>query len=70
MSRKRAAIVLGGSGSVGTALLRELFHDDGFDTVISSVDAWSLPAEVEAGILAAGAGNARLDGNPPDVRGY
>jgi uncharacterized protein YbjT (DUF2867 family) len=35
MTSKRTAIVLGGSGSVGTALLRELFHDDGFDTVIT-----------------------------------
>ena len=35
MTNKRTAIVLGGSGSVGGALLRELFHDDGFDTVIS-----------------------------------
>jgi uncharacterized protein YbjT (DUF2867 family) len=35
MTGKRTAIVLGGSGSVGTALLRELFQDDGFDTVIT-----------------------------------
>ena len=35
MTRTRTAIVLGGSGSVGTALLRELFHDDGFDAVIT-----------------------------------
>lgn len=32
---RRAAIVLGGSGSVGAALLRELFHTDGFDTVVT-----------------------------------
>ncbi len=32
---KRSALVLGGSGSVGTALLRELFHDDSFDSVIT-----------------------------------
>ncbi|MFY0534405.1 hypothetical protein [Nannocystis pusilla] len=35
MTRKRTAIVLGGSGSVGAALLRELFHDDGFDAVVT-----------------------------------
>jgi uncharacterized protein YbjT (DUF2867 family) len=35
MADKRTAIVLGGSGSVGSALLRELFHDDGFDAVIT-----------------------------------
>jgi len=32
---KLNAIVLGGSGSVGAALLRELFNDDAFATVIS-----------------------------------
>ncbi len=31
----RTAIVLGGSGSVGRALLAELFKDDGFDTVVT-----------------------------------
>jgi uncharacterized protein YbjT (DUF2867 family) len=35
MANKRTAIVLGGSGSVGTALLRELFKDDGFYAVIT-----------------------------------
>lgn len=35
MTQKRTAIVLGGTGSVGAALLRELFHDDGFDRVIT-----------------------------------
>ncbi len=35
MSAKRTAIVLGGSGSVGTALLKELFQDSGFDTVVT-----------------------------------
>lgn len=33
--RVRAAIVLGGSGSVGAALLSALFHDGGFDPVIT-----------------------------------
>jgi uncharacterized protein YbjT (DUF2867 family) len=45
MTRERAAIVLGGSGSVGTALLRELFHDGGFDTVIT-LSRRSLPEAV------------------------
>lgn len=35
MTSKRAAIVLGGSGSVGAALLRELLADGAFDPVIS-----------------------------------
>jgi len=46
MTIKRTAIVLGGSGSVGTALLHELFHDDGFDTVIT-LSRRSLPQAVE-----------------------
>jgi NAD(P)-dependent dehydrogenase (short-subunit alcohol dehydrogenase family) len=45
MTIKRTAIVLGGSGSVGTALLRELFHDDGFDAVIT-LSRRSLPEAV------------------------
>jgi len=35
MPSTRTAIVLGGSGSVGSALLRELCHDDSFDAVIT-----------------------------------
>lgn len=35
MSRKRAAIVLGASGSVGNALITELFRDGSFDPVIT-----------------------------------
>ncbi|MBL8948041.1 MAG: hypothetical protein JNK45_33005 [Myxococcales bacterium] len=35
MSSTRTAIVLGGSGSVGLALLRELLHDDGFGAVVT-----------------------------------
>ena len=42
MASKRIAIVLGGSGSVGTALLRELLHDDGFDAIIT-LSRRSLP---------------------------
>jgi uncharacterized protein YbjT (DUF2867 family) len=45
MTNKRTAIVLGGSGSVGTALLRELFRDDGFDAVIT-LSRRSLPESV------------------------
>src|SRR4029453_2460140 len=40
MTSKRTAMVLGGSGSVGTALLRELFHDDGFDAVLTLSRRW------------------------------
>lgn len=42
MNAPRTAIVLGGSGSVGAALLRELFHDDGFGKVIT-LSRRSLP---------------------------
>ncbi|HTQ04280.1 MAG TPA: hypothetical protein VMI54_10505 [Polyangiaceae bacterium] len=35
MTSQRTAIVLGGSGSVGIALLRELFHDPDFETVVT-----------------------------------
>ena len=35
MTRKRTAIILGGSGSVGTALLRELFNDGSFDAAVT-----------------------------------
>ena len=42
MTGKRNAIVLGGSGSVGAALLRELLHDDAFD-VVMTLSRRSLP---------------------------
>jgi hypothetical protein len=45
MTSKRTAIVLGGSGSVGTALLRELFHDDGFGDVVT-LSRRSMPEAV------------------------
>ena len=35
MTGERTAIVLGGSGPVGNALLRELFRDEGFGAVIT-----------------------------------
>ncbi|MFN8573737.1 MAG: NAD(P)H-binding protein [Gemmatimonadaceae bacterium] len=37
MSGDRVAIVLGGAGSVGAALLTELLRDDGFGTVVALV---------------------------------
>ena len=57
MTNTRSAIVLGGSGSVGTALLRELFHDDGFQAVIT-LSRRSLP---EAVALARAAGRGLLE---------
>lgn len=45
MSTKLTAIVLGGSGSVGRALIRELLHDDDFGTVIA-MSRRSLPESV------------------------
>jgi uncharacterized protein YbjT (DUF2867 family) len=51
MTTNRTAILIGASGSVGAALLRELLHDDGFTTVIS-FSRRALPASI------AGAGNA------------
>jgi uncharacterized protein YbjT (DUF2867 family) len=41
----RTAIVLGGSGSVGAALLRELFRADGFSTIVT-LSRRSLPDAV------------------------
>jgi uncharacterized protein YbjT (DUF2867 family) len=64
MTSKRTAIVLGGSGSVGTALLRELFHDDGFNTVIT-LSRRSLP---EAVALARSAGSTLLERLVPDMK--
>jgi uncharacterized protein YbjT (DUF2867 family) len=63
MTNKRTAIVLGGSGSVGTALLRELFQDDGFDAVIT-LSRRSLP---EAVALALAAGRRLVEKLVPDM---
>jgi len=63
MTSKRAAIVLGGSGSVGAALLRELFQDDGFSTVIT-VSRRSLP---EAVGLARTSGRTLVEKLVPDM---
>jgi uncharacterized protein YbjT (DUF2867 family) len=64
MTSKRTAIVLGGSGSVGTALLRELFHDDGFDAVIT-LSRRSLP---EAVAMALSAGRRLVEKLVPDMK--
>ncbi len=63
MSNKRTAIVLGGSGSVGAALLRELFRDDGFDAVIT-LSRRSLPESVA---MARAAGRALTEKLVPDM---
>ncbi len=64
MTRKRTAIVLGGSGSVGAALLRELFHDDGFDAVIT-LSRRSLP---EAVAMARAAGRTLVERLVPEMK--
>jgi len=64
MSSKRAAIVLGGSGSVGTALLRELFQDDGFDAVVT-VSRRTLP---EAVAMARTAGRRLVEKLVPEMK--
>jgi uncharacterized protein YbjT (DUF2867 family) len=63
MSRTRTAIVLGGSGSVGAALLRELLHDDGFDAVVT-LSRRSLP---EAVAMAREAGRTLVERLVPDM---
>ena len=63
MTHPRTAIVLGGSGSVGAALLRELFHDDGFDAVIT-LSRRSLP---EAVAMAQAAGRRLVEKLVPDM---
>jgi uncharacterized protein YbjT (DUF2867 family) len=64
MTSTRTAIVLGGSGSVGTALLRELFQDDGFDAVVT-LSRRSLP-EVVA--LARTSGKKLVEKLVPDMQ--
>lgn len=59
----RTAIVLGGSGSVGIALLRELFLDDGFDTVITLARK-PLP---EAAALARASGRKLIEKLVPEM---
>lgn len=57
MTQKRTAIVLGASGSVGAALLSELFHDGGFGSVIA-LTRRPLPA---AAALAKSAGSTLVE---------
>ncbi len=64
MTSQRSAIVLGGSGSVGTALLRELLHDASFDAVIT-LSRRSLP---EAVAMASAAGRKLVEKLVPDMR--
>ena len=64
MTSKRTAIVLGGSGSVGTALLRELFDDGGFDAVIT-LSRRSFP---EAAAMARSAGRTLVEKLVPDMQ--
>ncbi|HEY6726669.1 MAG TPA: hypothetical protein VI197_21695 [Polyangiaceae bacterium] len=63
MTSKRTAIVLGGSGSVGTALLQELFRDGAFGTVIT-LSRRSLP---EAVAMARAAGSTLVERLVPDM---
>jgi uncharacterized protein YbjT (DUF2867 family) len=63
MANKLTAIVLGGSGSVGSALLRELFHDDAFATIVT-LSRRSLP-EVVA--LAHASGRRLVEKLVPDM---
>jgi uncharacterized protein YbjT (DUF2867 family) len=64
MTRTRTAIVLGGSGSVGTALLSELFHDGAFGAVIT-LSRRSLP---EAVAMAGAAGGRLVEKIVPDMK--
>jgi uncharacterized protein YbjT (DUF2867 family) len=64
MTSKRTAIVLGGSGSVGMALLRELFRDDGFDAVVT-LSRRSLP---EAVAMARAAGRPLVEKVVPEMK--
>lgn len=63
MTTKRTAIVLGGSGSVGAALLRELFRDDSFSTVITL----SRRSLAEAVAIARAAGRTLVEKLVPDM---
>jgi uncharacterized protein YbjT (DUF2867 family) len=63
MTGNRTAIVLGASGSVGKALLRELFQDHGFGTVIT-LSRRSLP---EAVAMARGAHRRLVEQLVPEM---
>jgi uncharacterized protein YbjT (DUF2867 family) len=62
-STRRTAIVLGGSGAVGTALVRALLHDEGFGTVIT-LSRRSLPELVT---MARAAGRTLLEKLVPNM---
>lgn len=64
MTSKRTAIVLGGSGSVGAALLRELLLDQDFDVVIT-LSRRSLPDVVA---MARTAGRKLVEKLVPDMK--
>jgi uncharacterized protein YbjT (DUF2867 family) len=64
MTSNRSAIVLGGSGSVGIALLRELFRDDAFDAVVT-LSRRSLP---EAVAMARAARRRLVEKLVPDMK--
>jgi uncharacterized protein YbjT (DUF2867 family) len=64
MSNTRTAIVLGGSGSVGLALLRELLHDDGFGAVVT-LSRRSVP---EAVAMARAADRRLVETLVPDMQ--
>src|SRR5690348_11269251 len=61
---KRTAIVLGGSGSVGPALLRELLHDADFEAVIT-LSRRSIP---EAVAMARTAGRTLVEKLVPEMK--
>lgn len=60
---KRTAIVLGGSGSVGAALLRELFRENDFGAVIT-LSRRSVP---EAIVMAGSAGRTLVEKIVPEM---
>jgi uncharacterized protein YbjT (DUF2867 family) len=64
MTSKRTAIVLGGSGSVGTALLRELFQDQGFGDVVTL----SRRSSPEAVAMARVAGRRLVEKLVPEMK--
>lgn len=64
MADKRTAIVLGGSGSVGGALLRELFRDDAFDTIVT-LSRRSVPEAIE---LARTSGRTLVEKLVPEMK--
>ena len=64
MASERAAIVLGGSGSVGTALLRTLFRDAGPYAAVITLSRRSLP---EAVALAKESGRRLVEQLVPDM---